>query len=135
MNARVIGIAGGLVWGLGWISKTAIMAVQGGPDEGSAWEAAAFFTGLIGAVVAAAAAGVYLTGGKAAGLRALAAVGSVLVAGLVVAAGQRSLMALPGDSWVQEEAFLGISGLVAAVVAIAALLRSATRKERADQIA
>lgn len=135
MNARVIGIAGGLVWGFGWISKMAIIAVQGGPDEGSAWEAAAFFTGLIGAVVAAAAVGAYLTRGKAAGLRALAAVGSVLIVGLLVAAGQRSLMALPGDNWVQEEAFLGISGLVAAVVAIAALLRSATRKERADQIA
>lgn len=134
MNARLIGIAGGLVWGFGWISKMVIMTVQGGPDDGSAWEAAAFFTGLIGAVVAAAAAGVHLAHGKTAGLRALAAVGGVLVVGLVVTAGQRSLMALPGDDWLQEEAVLGISGLVAVVVAIATVLRATTRKKRADQV-
>ncbi|HSP60870.1 MAG TPA: hypothetical protein VLO09_07395 [Ornithinimicrobium sp.] len=120
MTARRVAVVAGLVGGLGWVAKMVIMALQGGPDLDSIPETIAFVTGLVGVLVAAAATGVHLTRGRGWGWRILAAVAAVGLAILVVGFGQELLTALPGESWVQEEAIFGIVGLLAVVAAAAA---------------
>lgn len=123
MGARDIAIVAAIVGGLGWLTKIVVMALQGGPDSESVPEAAAFFTGLVGVMVAAGAAGAHVTRGASWWRRALAAVGAVVVVGVLGGLGQAGLTALPGDSWVQEEAIFGIAGLVSVLAALAALRR------------
>lgn len=121
MDARNIAIVAAIVGGLGWIAKIVVMALQGGPDSESVPEAAAFFTGLVGVMVAAGAAGAHVTRGASWWRRALAAVGAIVAVGVVGGLGQAGLTALPGDSWAQEEAIFGIAGLVSVLAALAAL--------------
>lgn len=123
MRARMVVILAGLVGGIGWMSKMLIMAGQGGPDPDSVPESAAFFMGLIGVVVAAVAAGAYLARSKSSGWRLLAGLAAFLTVGLIISVGQAVLPALPGDSWVQEEAIFGIVGFLAVVVAATAIVR------------
>jgi hypothetical protein len=123
MRARTVAIVAGLVGGIGWMGKIVVMAVQDGPDEDSVLEAIAFFLGLVGVVIAAAAIGAYLGRRASVGLRVVYAVGAVVAVVAIVALGQAGLTALPGDSWVQEEAIFGIAGLVAFVSAMV-LMRS-----------
>lgn len=125
MNARNVAVVAGLVGGLGWLAKMAIMTVQGGPDLDSIPEGIAFLAGLVGVLVAAAAVGAHLTRARGWGWRVLAGVAAVLVAGLAIGSGQTALTALPGDSWVQEEAIFGVVGLLALLAAVAALSRRA----------
>jgi hypothetical protein len=110
-RARTIGITAALIGGVAWMAKIVIMTVQGGPDQNSIPEAIAFFAGLLGIVIAAAAAGVHFARGGSGGWRVLAAILAVLVVAVVVGVGQALLTALPGDSWVREEAIFGIVGL------------------------
>lgn len=119
MNARTVSIGAGLICGLGWISKIVIMALQGGPDPASVPESIAFLAGVVGAIVAAAAVGTLIANGRSVAWRVLAAVAAVIVVGLVIGVGQFALSALPGESWVHEEAIFGVIGLVAAAVAMA----------------
>lgn len=123
MRARTVAIVAGLVGGIGWMGKIAVMAAQGGPDEDSLVEALAFFAGLAGVVIAAAALGAYIGRRESVGRRVVYAVGAVVAVALIVGLGQAGLSALPGDSWVREEAIFGIVGLVAFVSAIV-LMRS-----------
>lgn len=123
MRARTVAIVAGLVGGIGWMGKIAVMAAQGGPDEDSLVEALAFFAGLAGVVIAAAALGAYIGRRELVGRRVVYAVGAVVAVALIVGLGQAGLSALPGDSWVREEAIFGIVGLVAFVSAIV-LMRS-----------
>jgi hypothetical protein len=111
----------GFVGGLGWIGKIIVMATKGGPDPDSGPEAIAFFVGLVGVGVAAAAAGTYLAHGRSSMQRILAAVGGIVAMGLVIAAAQAGLPALLGDGWVQEEAIFGALGLFAISAATVAL--------------
>jgi hypothetical protein len=124
VRARTIAIVAGVGGGLGWLGKIAIMAAQGGPDPDSIPEALAFFVGLLGIVVAAAAVGVHLSRGRPLVWRVGAAVGCVVAVAAVTFAGQAALGALPGDAWLREEAMLGVVGLVALVLSLAALGRS-----------
>jgi hypothetical protein len=123
MRARTVAIVAGLVGGIGWMGKIVVMAVQGGPDDDSLLEAIAFFTGLGGVVIAAAAVGAYLGRRASVGRRVVYAVGAVVAVVAIVGLAQAGLTALPGDSWVQEEAIFGIAGLVAFVSAMV-LMRS-----------
>jgi hypothetical protein len=123
MRARTVAIVAGLVGGIGWMGKIAVMAAQGGPDEDSGLEALAFFAGLGGVVIAAAAFGVYLGRRHSVARRVAYAVGAIIAVVVIVGLGQAGLSALPGDSWVREEAIFGITGLVAFVSAIV-LMRS-----------
>ena len=122
-RVRTIAIVAGFVGGLGWMGKIIVMAAQGGPDQDSAPEAIAFFVGLVGVGVAAAAAGTYLARGRSSMQRILAAAGGIVAMGLVIAAAQAGLPALLGDGWVQEEAIFGALGLFAVSAATVALRR------------
>ncbi|MEX2322843.1 MAG: hypothetical protein WEA29_03625 [Acidimicrobiia bacterium] len=128
MRARTVAIVAGLVGGIGWMGKIAVMAAQGGPDEDSLVEALAFFAGLGGVVIAAAAFGAYIGRRDSVGRRVVYAVGAVVAVAVIVGLGQAGLSALPGDSWVREEAVFGIAGLVAFVAAIV-LMRSRPETE------
>jgi hypothetical protein len=126
VQAKQIAVVAGLIGGVGWIAKLVIMAIQGGPDLDSVPETIAFALGLVGVVVVGAAAlGVHLARGRPTGVRVLAAVGGVLTAVLVTGLGQTALTALPGNSWVQEEAIFGVVGAVA--LALAGWLRTSDR--------
>ena len=114
MRSRTVAIWAGVVGGVALIAKVVVMAVQGGPEPAtSVPESIAFFAGMIGLIVAAAAAGVHFTRGRTVVWRALAAIAGVAVVALALGLGQAILSALPGDSWWQEESIFGILGLVA----------------------
>lgn len=132
MRARTIAIAAGLAGGLGWIAKIVVMALQGGPDPDSVPEAVAFFVGLVGVIVAAAATGAHLAREQSVVWRIGAAIGAVLATAAVVSAGQAALGALPGDGWLQEEAIFGLVGLVAVAAATVALRARGERATAAN---
>jgi peptidoglycan/LPS O-acetylase OafA/YrhL len=117
-TTRKVVMIAAVVGGLGWIGKIVIMAVQGGPDPESLLEAIAFFSGLLGALVTAAAGGVYLARARPTLLRLLAAVGAVIVVAMIVGVGQAGLGAL-GDAWIYEEAIFGLAGAALIILAVA----------------
>jgi hypothetical protein len=116
-TTRKVIMVAAVVGGIGWIGKIVIMAVQGGPDLQSLLEATAFFSGLLGALVTAGAGGVYLTRGRSAFPRLLAAVGGVIVAAVILGVGQAVLGTL-GDAWIYEEAIFGLAGVALIIVAV-----------------
>lgn len=123
MKTRNVAGYAALIGGLGWLAKLPIMAVQGGPDPNSIAENVAFFMGVAGVLVAAASTALYLARARSMGVRIAAAVAGLLVASALVGGGQAALSALPGSSWVQEEAIFGVVGLLALVLAVTFLRR------------
>jgi hypothetical protein len=121
MRAWRVAVVAALVGGTGWLAKIVIMALQGGPDPDSIPEAIAFFAGLLGVLVAAAAFGVHRAQSGTTARRIVYAVGAVAVTIAVVGLGQTVLGALGGDGWLWEEAIFGLVGLAAVAAAGAAL--------------
>jgi hypothetical protein len=121
MRARTTAIVAGIAGGLGWLAKIVVMALQDGPDPDSIPEAVAFFVGLLGVMIAAAATGAFLARERPPVRRVGAAVGAVVATGVVIGIGQWALGSLPGDGWLQEEAIFGLVGLVALAAALFAL--------------
>lgn len=126
MRARTVAVYAAIVGGVALLGKMVVMAVQGGPEPAtSVPENIAFFAGMIGLVVAAAATGAFLARRRAKRWRVVAGVVAVVVVALVLGAGQSLLTALPGDSWWQEESIFGVLGLVALAGAFALTRRGA----------
>lgn len=126
MRARTVAVYAAIVGGVALLGKMVVMAVQGGPEPAtSVPENIAFFAGMIGLVVAAAATGAFLARRRATRWRVVAGVVAVVVVALVLGAGQSLLTALPGDSWWQEESIFGVLGLVALAGAFALTRRGA----------
>jgi uncharacterized membrane protein YfcA len=121
MSTRSVAVVAGLIGGVGWSAKIVVMALQGGPDPDSIPEALAFFSGLLGVIVAAAAAGAYLARDRRPAWRIGAAIGAVLAVAAITGVGQAALGALPGDGWLQEEAIFGLIGVIAVIAATLAL--------------
>ncbi|MGH3386080.1 MAG: hypothetical protein ACRDO1_16005 [Nocardioidaceae bacterium] len=121
MRSRTIAVWAGVIGGVGLLAKMVVMAIQGRPEPTtSVPENIAFFVGIIGLAIAASASGAYLTRRRAVIWRVLAAIAAVVVVAAALGIGQTLLMALPGDSWWQEEAIFGVLGLVALAAATSA---------------
>ena len=102
-----------------WAAKGVAIAVAGGLDE-SPLEAPLFLVGMLLLTIALAAFGVAVTVGRPTWLRALAAVGAVVVGVMVTIVVQEALKSILPDStdWVQEEAGLWLGSLLIAGLVI-----------------
>lgn len=123
MRISAVTVVAGVVGGLAWVVKFLVMVGQGGPESGSVAENISFALGLVALAVAAGMVGWQTARTNKAGLRVLAAIAGVIAFAGVQGIGQVALSALPGDSWVQEEAIFGVLGALAVLLAVVAQLR------------
>ena len=107
-----------------WIVKGIAIAAAGGLDK-SALESPLFVVGMLALIIALGAFGVAVTAGRPVPVRALAAVGAIVVGVMLSILVQNAVKAALPDStdWVQEEAGLWIGSILVAAL-IAMVLRS-----------
>jgi len=107
-----------LVGGLGWLVKVALIWANGGTNTDEGLVAVFFFVGLGGLVVAAAAAGVWLTADRPVIARALAGIAGVAAIFLLFALLDAVLSPLaPEGHWFQQEVEIVATALVGVVLA------------------
>ena len=122
--ARTAAIAAVVIW----TAKALAIWAAGGLDE-SPLESPLFVLGLVAFLVASAALGIVVVGAMASWLRAVVAVGCVVVALLVISLFDTLSGAVLPDStgWVQEEAGLWVAALLLLAVVLAVTGRRRAR--------
>lgn len=121
MSARKVTFTAGLVGGLGWLVKVALIWGNSGTNTDQGLVAVFFFVGLGGLVVAAAAAGVWLTASRPIVVRVLAGIAGVAVLFLLFTLFDAVLSPLARDGhWFQQEVEIVAVALVGIVLALAA---------------
>lgn len=122
MRARQVAFWAGVVGGVGWLAKVALIWANGGTNTDEGLVAVMFAVGVLGMFVAAAAAGAWLTAGRPGWLRALAAAGGIV--GFLVLFGLLDAVLSPlaeDGSWAQEEVEIVASAVLA--LGLAAIAR------------
>ena len=118
MSARNVTFAAGLVGGLGWLIKVALIWGNGGTNTDQGLVAVLYFVGLASLVVAAAAAGVWLTANRPVVLRVLAGILGVVVIFVLFSLFDAVLSPLASDGhWFQQEVEIVATALVGLVLA------------------
>ena len=117
MTAARIALVSAIAAVVAWALKGVAIGAAGGLDK-SAFESPLFAIGMVALVVAVAAFGVAVTAGRPAWQRALAGIAAVVIGVVGTILIQTVIDALLPDSagWVQEEAGLWASSLLAAVL-------------------
>jgi hypothetical protein len=123
MTGPKLAVSAALVCAAGWLTKMAVMIGNDGPDEASVPEAVAFFVGLAGFVVFAAATGSTLARGRRTAAVVAAAAAGVVVGVVVLGVVQLLLSALPGDAWWQPETAFVVGALGALAVSAVVVRR------------
>jgi hypothetical protein len=132
MIARRVTLVAGLVGGLGWLTKVALIWGNGGTNTDQGVVAVFYVVGLLGLVVAFAAAGAWLTAGRPVWQRALAVVVGLVTFFLTLAALDAVLAPVaPDDHWFAEEVEIVAMGLVGLLVGLWAGAAARTRANAA----
>jgi hypothetical protein len=129
MSARTLTFVAGLTGGLGWVVKVALIWDNDGTNTDEGIVAVLYFLGLASMVVAAAAAGVWVTAHRPVVVRVLAGmIGVVVVFGLF-SLFDAVLSPLVSDGhWFQQEVEIVATAMVGLVLAWAA--RPVAAKDR-----
>jgi hypothetical protein len=121
MSARSVTFAAGLAGGLGWLVKVALIWGNDGTNTDEGLVAVFYFLGLASLVVAAAAAGVWLTVNRPVVMRVLAGILGVVVMFVLFSVFDAVLSPLASDGhWFQQEVEIVAAALGGIVLAWAA---------------
>ena len=128
MTASRVAVVAAIFAVVAWCLKGVAIGVAGGLDE-SPLESPLFAIGMLSLIIALAAFGVAATAGRPAWLRALAAVGALVVGVLGSILIQNVVKGILPEStdWVQEEAGLWIASFLVAGLVVGVLGRHAAR--------
>ena len=131
MVARKVTFTAGLVGGLGWLVKVALIWGNGGTNTDQGLVAVCYFVGVGGLIVAAAAAGAWLTASRPVVVRVLTGIMGVVAIFLLFTIFDAVLSPLARDGhWFQEEVEIVATALVGLVLALAARpLRGQTSRD------
>jgi hypothetical protein len=114
MSARRVAFAAGLVGGISWLAKVAMIWGNDGTNTDKGLVAVAFLVGAAGLMVAAAAAGAWLAAARPLWLRAAAAIAGVVTFLVVFALLDAVLSPLAEDGhWSQDEVEIVASAVLA----------------------
>jgi hypothetical protein len=119
MNASRLAVLAAITAAVAWGLKAVVIGVAGGLDQ-SPLETPLFLLGLLASVVSFASLGVAVATGRPVALKVVGGVIGILVGGMLSALASAVAAAAIPDSagWVQEEAGLWLSALLAVAVAI-----------------
>ena len=135
MSARKVTFTAGLVGGLGWLVKVALIWGNGGTNTDQGLVAVFFFVGLGGLVVASVAAGVWLTANRPVMVRVLAGIVGLVAIWLLFTLLDAVLSPLVRDDhWFQQEVEIVVTALVGLVLASVARPLHGPREHRLGQV-
>jgi hypothetical protein len=130
MSARKVTFVAGLTGGLGWLVKVALIWGNNGTNTDEGLVAVLYFLGLTSLLVAAVAAGVWLTSKRPVVVRVLAGIIGVVVMFVLFSVFDAVLSPLVSDGhWFQQEVEIVAAALVGFMLAWAA--RPVSTKDRA----